>query len=424
MTTRNFLLLNFVLAAFGSPVFAGPKSGDVFREYKWRPDSKWQRVTGPETTEPRAREFLPNSINKIVIDDLDRAVRVEACIEMLLCHAGTVNKRIRVNGNPWISIPESDLIPGEAGTGPPGTEYQSMRYPDVEIPLEQIRTGATSFEFTCSGGTGLGGWWPQWIVYGVTFRVYYEADKSHPTGRIVNPVSSSTLKNTLVTVEVDASGPSPIERVEIVGLYTDFNWEGDGNDRQWHYRYLYGQMHNHVGSTNGRLPVEWDTQWIPTQNEPISLAAWIVDQSGIVYVSPPVENIRLARKQTVHMLKPHEIPKAWSTRAGGTDQAKVDVLDDLSKAIDAKIVMSTWNGLAADEIGMNGKKIVKNVGKNHDQSYDEFPVPLNLLQQGTNTVYTHSKTEHHGIEVQWPGMVLLLRLDEPEIVPRSAPSLD
>jgi hypothetical protein len=41
-------------------------------------------------------------------------------------------------------------------------------------------------------------------------------------------------------------------------------------------------------------------------------------------------------------------------------------------------------------------------------------VPLELIKQGTNTVYTYSTTEHHGIEVQWPGMVLLLRLDEPE----------
>ncbi|NLS96755.1 MAG: hypothetical protein GXX96_31865 [Planctomycetaceae bacterium] len=90
------------------------------------------------------------------------------------------------------------------------------------------------------------------------------------------------------------------------------------------------------------------------------------------------------------------------------------VIDDLGKAVDAKIVTSTWNGAAAEEIGINDRKIVVNVGKNHDLSYDEFPVPLEFIRQGTNTVHTHSTTEHHGIEVQWPGMVLFLRLDEPE----------
>lgn len=418
MLTRDILLVSLCLGAFGSVAVAAPKPGDVFREYTWRPEGKWQRVTGPDTAEPRAREFLPNAINEVVIDDLGQAVRVEAYVEMLLCHAGTIDKRVRVNGQPWISIPESELIPGDWGTGPPNTEYQTMRYPEVEIPLEQIRDGKNTFEFTCSEGTRLGSWWPQWIVYGVTFRVYYSAAKVHPTGRILNPPSGAALEDALVTIEVEASGPRPIDRVEVVGLYTDFNWEGDGNDRQWHYRYLYGRIHNHVGtSPKGRLPIEWDTQWIPTQAETISLVAWIVDEGGMVYISPVVENLRLARRQTVRMLRPYEVPKAWSTRAGKTDEARVDVVDDLSKAVDAKIVMSTWNGVAANEIGINGQRIVENVGENHDQSYDEFAVPLEFIRQGTNTVYTHSKTEHHGIEVQWPGMVLFLRLNKPEAVP-------
>lgn len=415
MDACRSLLAMLVLVSTGPSAVAGPQPGDVFREYSWRPEGKWQRVTGPETTEPRARAFLPNAVNELVIDDLDKAVRVEAYVEMLLCHAGTVDKRMRVNGGPWIPIPESDLIPGEAGRGPPGTEYQSMRYPLVGIPLEQINAGKNTFEFTCSGGTRLGSWWPQWIVYGVTFRVYYSPDKPHPTGRIVSPVPGAVFNDPSVTIELETSGSRPIDRAEIVGFYTDFNWEGEGLDRQWHYRYLYGQMCSHVGtSTKGETPVKWDLQWMPTQKEPISLAAWIVDSSGIVYVSPAAENLRLARRQTVRMLKPYEVPKAWSTRAGRTDRAKIDVADDLGKAVDAKIVVSTWNGVAAEEIGINDRKVVLNVGRNHDLSYDEFPVPLEFIRQGTNTVYTHSTTEHHGIEVQWPGMVLFLRLDEPE----------
>ncbi|MFH1884884.1 MAG: VCBS repeat-containing protein, partial [Planctomycetota bacterium] len=104
----------------------------------------------------------------------------------------------------------------------------------------------------------------------------------------------------------------------------------------------------------------------------------------------------------------------WSTRVGNTDKCKTGVNDDLSKAVAAKIVMATWNGVAADEIGINDKKVVTNVGKNHDLSYDEFDVPLNLIKAGTNTLYTHSSTTHHGIEVQWPGMVLMVKYNEPE----------
>jgi hypothetical protein len=80
--------------------WAEPGPGDVFREYKWRPDGKWQRVTGPDATAEGAKQHLPNSVNTIRIDDLDGAVKVEAYIEMLLCHGGTVDKKIRVNANP------------------------------------------------------------------------------------------------------------------------------------------------------------------------------------------------------------------------------------------------------------------------------------------------------------------------------------
>jgi hypothetical protein len=113
------------------------------------------------------------------------------------------------------------------------------------------------------------------------------------------------------------------------------------------------------------------------------------------------------------MYKPYDVPKRWSTRAGKKHQSKVNVEDDLSKATAAKVIMVTWNGVAAEEIGLNDQKVVAKVGKNHDLSHDEFPVPLNVIKPGVNTLYTFSTTKHHGIEVQWPGMVLLVQYDEP-----------
>ena len=46
--------------------------------------------------------------------------------------------------------------------------------------------------------------------------------------------------------------------------------------------------------------------------------------------------------------------------------------DDLGKAIAAKIIISTWNGVAADEIGINDEKVVTRVGQDHDLSCEEF----------------------------------------------------
>ncbi len=393
---------------------AGPGPGDIFREYKWRPDTKWQRVTGPKVKEPRARKHLPNSINKVNIDDLDGAVKAEVYIEMLLCHSGTVGQKIRVNKKAWLPIPESAYIPGNAGTGSPNTEYQYMRYPAVKVPLNYLRNGDNAFEFTCSGGTVLGKWWPQWIVYGATFRVYYNDSKPHPAGAVLNPVPGSVIGE-LPTLQATASGPAGVKQVDFIGLYEDFNWEGDGNFRQWHYRYLYGDIKNHIGTATSKpYKVVWDNSWVPTQPEPIKIMARIVDKTGMCYMTQAVDNISLARRKTVRMYKPYRVPRSWATRAGDIDSCKVDVTDDLSKAIDAKIVMATWNGLGARVIGINGIKVVNNVGKDHDLSYDEFAVPLNLIKRGVNTCFTYSNTKHHGIEVQWPGMVLMVKYNEPE----------
>lgn len=378
---------------------AAPQPGDVYREYHWRPDGKWQRVTGPETKEPRAIRFLPNSVNHIEILDVDGAVKAEAYIEKLLCHGGTIDKRMRVNGNDWLRIPEAPLIPG--------IEYQYMRYPTVAIPLDQLARGDNTFEFTCSGGKGLGSWWPQWILYGVTFRIYYGPDKAHAGGSVVAQVGDSTLGENPV-FEAQVTGDAKIKQVDFIGLYEDFNWEGDGEYRQWHYRTLFGEIANHMGTaTAAPYQVTWNTRWIPDQAAPISVIARIVDETNLCYLTPAVDGLKLERARRVVMCKPYDVPPRWSTRANKTHQCKVDV-PDLAGAAEAQIVMSTWNGVAADEIGVNGKKVIQNLGQNHDLSYDAFPVPLELLQKGENTLYTASATEHHGIEVQWPGMVLMI----------------
>ncbi|MHC4629566.1 MAG: hypothetical protein ACYTDV_21545, partial [Planctomycetota bacterium] len=160
--------------------------------------------------------------------------------------------------------------------------------------------------------------------------------------------------------------------------------------------------------------VAWNDAWVPTQDQPIKLMARVVDDTGMCYMTPAVEDVTLRRGRTVRMYKPYDVPRRWSSRAGNTHKCRVDVNDDLEKAVAAKIIMSTWNGVAADAIGINDKKVVTRVGQDHDLSYDEFEVPLNLIKPGVNTLYTHSNTTHHGIEVQWPGMVLLIKYDEPE----------
>ncbi len=419
----RFCLVWIVFFMFVAPVLAAPESGDIFREYVWAGPwinaSRWQRVTGPDATPDRAKAYLPNPVNEIQINDLDKACKAEVYIEMLLCHGGTINKRLRVNENAWIDIPESPYIPGNAGTGPPDAEYQYMRYPCVEIPLKQLRQGDNTFEFTCSGGTSLGGWWPQWIVYGVTFRIYYDDTKPHIKGGIISPRAGEILGEQPV-IRCQVPVEADISHIDVIGLYEDFNWEGDGQYRRWHYHYRYGKIQSHIGTATTRpWEVTWDNSWIPSQQRPLALMARIVDKTGLCTITPIVKDIYLVRAWTVKMHKPYQVPKRWSTRAGEMHYCKVKVDENPDKIIAARVTMCTWNGEAGDVIGINGRKVVTNVGGNHDLSYDSFAVPVDLIKTGTNTLYTYSSTIHHGLEVQWPGMVLLTRYDEPEQNPEA-----
>jgi len=151
----------------------------------------------------------------------------------------------------------------------------------------------------------------------------------------------------------------------------------------------------------------------------MALMARVVDRTGICYMTPVVRDLSLSRKKTVRICKPYSVPKQWSTRMGEMDYCRANADGDLDKLIAAQITMCTWNGDAANVIGINGQKVITKVGRNHDLSYDSFDVPVELVVPEINTLFTYSNTQHHGIEVQWPGMVLLLRFDVPEQIPAS-----
>ena len=73
------------------------------------------------------------------------------------------------------------------------------------------------------------------------------------------------------------------------------------------------------------------------------------------------------------------------------------------------MILSTWNGYEAEEIGLNGTKLLRRIGRNHDFACTEVEIPLSMLVGGENEVYTFASTLQHGIEVLWPGPVIKVR---------------
>ena len=76
----------------------------------------------------------------------------------------------------------------------------------------------------------------------------------------------------------------------------------------------------------------------------------------------------------------------------------------------------TWNGLDGGAgSGLVKEPLIVNSwrdkvgGANHDYKLSIRKVPVDALIEGTNKVGYESETDHHGIEILWPGPALLVR---------------
>jgi len=414
---KRALLTMLFFFCLGANVIAVPGPGDIFREYKWTGPyingGNFQRVTDPDATHEGAQQFLPNPVNSITLDTTG-AIKIEAYIQRLQCHVGTSNKRIRVNGNSWIEIPEAAAIPSSHPEC-----YMTMIYPTVEIPLSHFNDGYNTFEFTTDGQICYDFGWGQWLCNGVTFRVYYDSSHPHPTGAITTPAAGATIgENPTISASASGSGGYGIKQVDFIGYYEDFNFEGDNIWRQWHIIQCHGDNIKHLGSdTTTPYSVIWDTSWVPDQQMPIKIMARIVDTSNMVYMTEAADNITLQRQGiSVKLYKCYDVPEQWVSRSGSsTDTCHLDIFEDLTNAVAAKMYLCSWSGYYAQGIGINGYQLVYNIGRLYDISYDEINVPISCLVPGQNTPYTYSATVEHGIEVQWPGLPLKVRYLVPPV---------
>lgn len=412
------VLMGMSLAAAG---FAQPMPGDVFREYLW-----WNeegdaggalRVGGKQGEELPDRGWAHGYINTAVVlpenFDLEHAIRAEAVIEKILCHDGTHGLAIEVNGNPWLAVPEAETIPYAPW------DYQHHTYPVVSIPLSFLRSGSGN-QFRVRVDAEHPWNWPQNLLYGVHFRVYYDpAKKPHPTGRISSLESGVKLgRSVRLQVEATASA-SPVRRVDYVGHYEDVNYEGDGLYTRWHSHFFHGQIMHHLGSAQ-RAPWQavWDTSWVPDQRQPMAITARIVDADGMIFMTPAATDLTFDRGGlAVELCKPYDIPKRWVTRSGEMSE-RFDVTGDLKKAVAAQLVWSSWSPGYMRGISINGRKVFESEGPRYQYYFHRVPVSrMEVFRPGVNTLTT-GKTPLidgqmvHGMEVNWPGIMVLIQYED------------
>lgn len=408
---RWMLLVLAVAIVPSVGAFSQPVPGDVFREYMWHNEGGSAggalRVGGRVGDE--------GSISLDHDFDLKHATKAEVVIEKILCHDGTTGLAIQINDSDWIYIPEAPGIPA------PQSAYQHHFYPTVRIPLSCLNRGKGN-RFEMKVDTKHPWNWPQNLIYGVHFRVYYDpAKKPHPTGEITSPKSGDKLGKS-ATLTAEASSPNgKIRQVDYIGLYEDVNFEGDGVYRQWRYHFFHGQILNHLGSaTDEPYNVTWDTSWTPDQKQEMQIAARIIDSAGIVYVTEAIGDLGLARRGlSVELCKPYDIPKKWVTRSG-EKQELFDIAGDPSEAVAAQLVWSSWSPGYMNGVYINGIKVFHSEGGKYQYHAHRVAIDnISCLKQGQNALKT-GKTPKidgkmvHGMEVNWPGIMVLIQYRNPE----------
>jgi hypothetical protein len=98
--------------------------------------------------------------------------------------------------------------------------------------------------------------------------------------------------------------------------YDDFDWDGNGVWREWQFTTHHGVLQHHLGTaTNAPWRVRFDARWLPYQSQPVRVRARITDATGLVWLTPPVENLVQKReRRSVRMCKPVNVPENFCSR--------------------------------------------------------------------------------------------------------------
>lgn len=394
-------------------VAAQPVPGDVFRDYRWFHEEgdagQAMRVGSRETT-----TFPKSGSAQWPFElDLEGAVKAEIVAEKVLCHDGTTGLAIQINDSDWFYFPEASQIPA------PQAMYQHHTYPVLRVPLSVFKPGSGNQFRMCVDRKHP--WnWPQNLINGLHIRVYYDPEKkAHPSGAITSLKQGASLGDN-VKLTVDASSPNgDIAGVDYVGLYEDVNLEGDGVYRQWHYLYFHGRLMHHIGSSKTPpFEVNWDTTWIPDQDEPIHIAARITDSMGLTYQTEAIARLVLERmRRTVELCRPYDVPRKWVTRDGEKTES-FDLLGDLGRARSAQLVWSSWSPGYMRGISINGTQVFDREGPHYQTCYHRVDLDdLTAFRSGRNELTTGITPKIngnmvHGMEVNWPGIMVLIQYEK------------
>ncbi|MGB6152938.1 MAG: VCBS repeat-containing protein [Pricia sp.] len=393
-------------------------TGMLFKEHSWVPEKvsdsgKFLRVGGKAGYEMDKDHFPADahSGGMILLSfdiDLKNATAAEVIVERVQSHEDTKNLRIQFNEGAPIPLPEPATIPE------PATDYMFHTNVRVPVPVTTLNEGTTN-AFRLRVDPEQSWNWPQNIIYGITLRIYYTNTSDNAVAKIAGLQDGDSL-GTEVKLSLTGDQLSKIAKVEYIGLYEDVNLQGDGKYRQWQYRYHRALLESHIGtSETAPFAVNWDTAWIPDQAEPIKITARVTRNNGLIEILAPVDGLELKRDASVALLKPYGQPPFWTTRNKAYDEY-LNVPFEPSDTDTAKLYWNSWSPCYSEGLTINGDILTANSSAPCYDAFlhEESVTDIGVLKKGINVISTMKTPKHdgqmvHGMDVQWPGIMLKIK---------------
>jgi len=326
-------------------------------------------------------------------------------------HPGTANKRFTINGRNTYQLPRS------------GTEaaHCTFTYPIVSLAPTDIVNGFNAVQWNVDAGSTF---WGHALIDQVCIRV--ALTNSHPDlvtkqlGKLDLGVAARVTMQRPETIRLSLSGnfpnSNPISKVTYQAWYRGYDDDGDQNREDWHGFTKDRQPVAFLGSSrNPPFRIEWDTSMIPAQkNVAVRAILSFKELPDTVFLTraTPGLAIRDRKNVSVHLYSPADLPASFWSRANQEKTCSF-VLDETPASIErAVLYVKSWTGGAGEienYFTLNGVHFPIAEGHGHEVQFNRLSVDPQILRQGRNTIRLLSDTEHHGIEIIYPGPALMVR---------------
>ncbi len=343
-------------------------------------------------------------------EDLFQIRSSELYAELWGGHPGTANKRFTINGRSTYQIPRHGT---EAG-------HCTYSYPVIPLMPTDLVNGYNAVQWSVDPGTTF---WGHAFVNQAGIRMALTNNHSDLVLKNLDAFSVSVTAeldrdNELIHLKLDGA-PEMLSKVNSVvyqGWYRGYDENGNLNREDWH------------GFTKDKEPMafldtadqapfhgRWDVRLIPAQKNVAVRALIEVDGlENAVYLTAATTGLSIPDRKdlAVHLYSPVDLPASFWSRDHQVKTCNI-VLDEDPHLIEmAELYVITWTGgpgEVEDYFTLNGHHFPVAEGHAHEIQYNRLSIDPKLLRKGNNTIRLLSDTEHHGIEIIYPGPALMVR---------------